>query len=118
MILSLCIFLEGNQDIVAKFQTEPGEYRFRLKSQGKACSFEVYAFDHNFCKDELEKGQCVFSTQIDTDKLINMFYREILKLKESGTEEFKKRWGYDFPQDAFMRLEKARKYKKASKNKQ
>lgn len=118
MILSLCIFLEGNQDVVAKFQTEPGEYRFRLKSQGKVCLFEVYIFDDNFCKDELEKGQCVISTQIETDKLINKFYREILKLKETGIDEFKKRWGYDFPQDAFMRLTQARKDKKASKNKQ
>jgi hypothetical protein len=116
LILSLCTFLERNQDVVTKFQTEPGEYRFRLKSQGKVCLFEVFEFDNNFCKDELEKGQCVISTQIETDKLINKFYRQILNLKEIGTDEFKKRWGYDFPKDAFMRLTQARKAKKASKN--
>jgi hypothetical protein len=39
-------------------------------------------------------------------------YREILKLEKMGEEEFKNRWGYDFPQDAFERLTRARKMKR------
>lgn len=108
MIISLSIFLEGKQDIIFKFQAEPGEYRFSLKASDKISLFEVYEFKDTFCKDNLELGQCIISTQIDTHKLINKFYREILKLEKIGKEEFKNRWRNDFPQDAFDRLTRAR----------
>jgi hypothetical protein len=116
LISSLCIFLERDSEVIIRFQTEPGEYRFRLKPCGNDCLFEIYDFDDNFCKDELEKGQCIISSVIDSGKLINKFYREIVKLKEIGVVEFKKRWGYDFPQGNFERFLKAKEYKKNNNN--
>ncbi|MDF2613798.1 MAG: hypothetical protein K0S71_1584 [Clostridia bacterium] len=112
MIISLSIFLERSQDVVFKFQTEPGEYRFKLSADDDKMSlFEIYEFKDTFSRDELETGLCIISTQIKTHKLINKFYREILKLEKIGEEEFKNRWRYDFPQDAFDRLTRARKVK-------
>jgi hypothetical protein len=73
------------------------------------CLFEVFQFKDTFSRDDIEDGLCVISTEMETKSLINKFYREIVKLKEIGAEEFKKRWRSDFPQDAFERLIKARK---------
>lgn len=113
MIVSLSIFLEKNQDIIFKFQTEPGEYRFKLSAvDEQICLFEIYEFKDSFSKDELEEGLCIISTRIKTNRLVNKIYREILKMGKVGNEEFKNRWRYDFPQDAFDRLTRARKIKR------
>lgn len=117
MIDSLCIFIEGSSEVIFRFQTEPGEYRFRLKDNGEVCLFEIYEFNTTFSRDELQDGKCIVSTRIEADKLINKFYREIFKLKEIEENEFKSRWGYDFPKEAFERFIKDRKNRLKEKTK-
>lgn len=108
MIDSLCIFIEGSYEVIFRFQTEPGEYRFRLKNDGEVSLFEIYEFNTTFSREELQNGKCIVSTRIETDKLINKFYSEIFKLKEIEANEFKNKWGYDFPKEAFGRFIKDR----------
>jgi hypothetical protein len=108
MIIRLCIFIESKSDIVIKFQGEPGEYRFILKHNGTNCLFEIYEFRDTFSKQDIQNGVCIISSEIEIDKLVNLFYKEIEKLYEMGPNEYKKRWGYNFPQDAFHRMIKAK----------
>jgi len=72
------------------------------------CTFEIFEFeDENFCSEEIEKGNRLFITLVGINELARIFWNEINKLRQLGANEYKHRWGYDFPDDAFKRLEKA-----------
>ncbi|WP_186327723.1 hypothetical protein [Paenibacillus xylanexedens] len=44
------------------------------------------------------------SEELTLVKLTKLFYRELSKLKEMGPEEYRKRWSFDFPLEAYERI--------------
>ncbi len=99
--------IEGASETITVVQTEPNESRIRIHCNDGKCTFEILGFNNNFLTEELCEGVCDFKTQIKLKDLASQIMIEINKLQDLGSEEYKHHWGYDFPQEAYERFEKA-----------
>lgn len=96
---------KGAAEVTITMQTEPGEYRFRIKKCSKTMiQFMVYEMSDNFSPEAVTEGCLLMSEELTLVKLTKLFYRELSKLKEMGLEEYHKRWSFDFPLDAYERI--------------
>lgn len=94
-----------NGDTIITVQTEPGEYRLRiLRVTDEACLFQVFEMDDNFSTQHIEEGTLLVSEEIEAIRLLRIIHRELSKMKDLGHEEFKERWGSDFPDNAYERI--------------
>ncbi len=105
IIQNVSSLIEGTSETIIVIQTEPNESRIRIQRGDAVCTFEILEFDDNFCLDEIDKGICVFKTQINIKDLAEEFWTGINKLRDLGQVEYKYRWGYDFPEEEYKRFE-------------
>lgn len=101
-------------ETVIVIQSEPNECRIRMKRNDLDCTFEIFEFEDNFSSDEIDNGTCVFKSQLKLKVLIKKFVSEINKLHDLDPKEYQRRWGYEFPVEAYDRLMKAWKMLKNS----
>ncbi|MGQ8871209.1 hypothetical protein [Paenibacillus sp. TSA_86.1] len=96
---------KGAEEVVMVMQTEPGEFRFRIKKTAQArVRFMVYKMHDNFSSQMVTEGALLMSEELTLVKLTKLFYREFSKIRELGLEEYKTRWSYEFPNDAYARI--------------
>ncbi|MEO2260372.1 hypothetical protein ABGV43_26075 [Paenibacillus amylolyticus] len=74
---------KGAAEVTMAMQTEPGEYRFRIKKRSKTMiQFMVYEMSDNFSPEDVTKGRLLMSEELTLVKLTKLFYRELSKLKK------------------------------------
>jgi hypothetical protein len=113
---SLAAFAEGAKEVIVRFQTEPGEYRFRFFELGNLSGLEIFEFDDTFSTDELEKGKIILAYESRTrHDLIKNFYYQLLNLNDLGGAEYFRLWNHDFPKGALERLTRNMNILKKSK---
>ncbi|WP_434752227.1 hypothetical protein [Paenibacillus amylolyticus] len=96
---------KGSEEVVMVMQTEPGEYRFRIKKINQVqIQFMVYEMHDNFSSQVVTEGTLLMSEELTLVKLTKLFYREFSKMRDLGLEEYKTRWSYEFPNDAYERI--------------
>lgn len=96
---------KGATEVTMTMQTEPGEYRFRIKKRSQTIvQFMVYEMSDNFSSEAVTEGRLLMSEELTLVKLTKLFYRELSKMKEMGLEEYHKRWSFDFPLNAYERI--------------
>lgn len=99
--------LYGAPETVIVIQTEPNECRIRIQRIDSDCIFEIFEFNDNFNKDEIDKGSCVFKAKVKLKDLLRKILIEINKLLDLGKEEYYRRWGFEFPDEVYERFTKA-----------
>ncbi|WP_339837019.1 hypothetical protein [Paenibacillus sp. FSL R7-0272] len=105
MASQLIALHRGAEEVVMVMQTEPGEYRFKIKKIAQArVRFMVYEMRDTFSSQVVTEGTLLMSEELTLVKLTKLFYREFSKLKNLGLEEYKNRWSYGFPMDAYERI--------------
>ncbi|PRA08721.1 MULTISPECIES: hypothetical protein [unclassified Paenibacillus] len=98
---------KGATEVTITMQTEPGEYRFWIKKRSQTMvQFMVYEMSDNFSTEAVTEGRLLMSEELTLVKLTKLFYRELSKMKEIGPEEYHKRWSFDFPLNAYERIER------------
>lgn len=96
---------KGTEEVVMVMQTEPGEYRFRIKKTDQArVQFMLYEMHDNFSSQAVTEGNLLMSEELTLVKLTKLFYREFSKLKDMGLEQYQTHWSYEFPMDAYERI--------------
>lgn len=105
MASQLIALHRGAEEVVMVMQTEPGEYRFKIKKIAQArVQFMVYKMHDNFSSQVVTEGALLLSEDLTLVKLTKLFYREFSKMRDLGLEEYKTRWSYEFPMDAYERI--------------
>ena len=112
--LSDCVFdtitastalLLGANEIIFKWQEEPGEHRWLLLKENDELIIKILFFNNEFNNKENESGKLVFETRVSLIEYFRSLIRGIDRLIYNiGTDEYYKLWNYEFPIDKLDKL--------------
>jgi hypothetical protein len=97
--------LRGERSARFAFQDEPGEHAFELKrGMDDQLRIEVFENRRNFSH---RMGERVLEIECAVLDFVGQVFSNLHKFKTEAGETYRKRWGHDFPEEAYEYLRKA-----------
>lgn len=94
------------QESRAKFDEEPGEFRFIFKKENEFIKISILKFDDLWSDESDENGKLIFETICSAKDLKQSMIACLDNiLKEYSLEEYAEKWALcDFPEDVYQKL--------------
>jgi hypothetical protein len=105
LVVALCAVLDGDCEVIVKWNSEPEEYDFKLAARGEFASLLVIHYpDH---RRSVETGSRVFSFEDSKAGVCGPFWKELRGLRgRTLQDEFDRQWRREFPERELNELAK------------
>jgi hypothetical protein len=105
ILIAIMLLFEGRNETMCAWKEEPGEYRWIFKRECDLINIKVIWFEKSFSSKGNEEGQVIFSGKDEINHFARMLLSRInLWNLELTAEDYKKSWGYEFPEKELKRL--------------
>ncbi|TPL93675.1 hypothetical protein [Mesorhizobium sp. B2-3-12] len=108
LVQATLAIVDGAPYAVARFLDEPGECRFVLEPQGNQTRVRLLSFPETWSEEPDGAG----AVRLDAMCLLREFAEAVLTatrtiLSSHGLQNYRERWGHEFPWDAVYKLDSA-----------
>lgn len=87
------------------FEHEPGRTKMRFTRCEDQVKIEIYKFQNELRDETWDKGELEFTTRTLLKRLKSQYMAAADRiLQDIGMEEYRKRWGYDFPIEEYDKI--------------